>query len=243
LTILLPSVHTPTEGDTERAADLIYTGSPINICTTDDNVEHSTLIQETLERSGFSVFVANDAQKCLEIAKAEKIDLFLLDISMPNLDGWQLVKLLRSSQVLAPIIMISADATEIKSDESDRESGLTEVDGYLTKPINTNALLVTIANALKIELQTRVATASSDLSKSANLDYDQDLLRLRALLKPEQLVQIINYAELGYVRGLNEILLIVEDAQPDLYVRLIKNHLLHFRLSSIGAIAKEALSR
>jgi len=243
LTILLPSVHTPAEGDTERAADLIYTGSPINICTTDDNVEHSTLIQETLERSGFSVFVANDAQKCLEIAKAEKIDLFLLDISMPNLDGWQLVKLLRSSQVLAPIIMISADATEIKSDESDRESGLTEVDGYLTKPINTNALLVTIANALKIELQTRVATASSDLSKSANLDYDQDLLRLRALLKPEQLVQIINYAELGYVRGLNEILLIVEDAQPDLYVRLIKNHLLHFRLSSIGAIAREALSR
>jgi len=68
-------------------------------------------------------------------------------------------------------------------------------------------------------------------------------LRLRALLKPEQLVQIANYAELGYLQGLNEILLLVKDAEPDLYERLLKMHLSHFRLTNIGAIAKEALSR
>lgn len=243
LTILLPSVPTPLPKNTEQSTDLIYTGNPINICTTDDNVEHSKLIQETLERSGFSIFVANDAQTCLEIAKTEKIDLFLLDISMPNVDGWQLAKLLRSSRALAPIIMISADATEIKDNDTERGSALNRVDGYVTKPINTNTLLSTIATALKIELQTCVPKASSDSTDSANVDYDQDILRLRALLKPEQLVQIANYAELGYLQGLNEILLLVKDAEPDLYERLLKMHLSHFRLTNIGAIAKEALSR
>jgi DNA-binding response OmpR family regulator len=104
------------------------------ILVVDDSPVVVEAVREALLGDGYVVFAASDGIEALDIVKREKIDLILLDIDMPRMNGYQLCKLLKKDTNLKqiPIVMLTA-----KSAEADRMWGLKAgSDEYLTKPFN-----------------------------------------------------------------------------------------------------------
>lgn len=102
-----------------------------NILIADDEKEIVRLLRIYLESEDVQVFEANDGKKAMEILNHEEIDLALIDIMMPKIDGYQLIKHIREQKnKYIPIIVISAKVTL-----SDRVLGIDlGADDYITKP-------------------------------------------------------------------------------------------------------------
>ncbi|MBI2645754.1 MAG: response regulator [Deltaproteobacteria bacterium] len=117
------------------------------ILLVDDEKDLVDTIQILLEAKGYSVVSAHDGLAGLEKAKKEKPDLILLDVMMPNLNGYQLCREIKKDPNLknTPIVMLTA-----KAQESDRFWGIESgADDYVTKPFDSLNLLETIKNNLK----------------------------------------------------------------------------------------------
>ncbi|MDP4152455.1 MAG: response regulator transcription factor [Bacillota bacterium] len=114
----------------------------ILVCDDDKNI--CELLRIYLVKEGYSVIIANDGQEAVDLFKQNKIDLVLLDIMMPKLDGWQVCKEIRkTSQV--PIIMISA-----KGDTFDKVLGLElGADDYISKPFDTKEAVARIKAVMR----------------------------------------------------------------------------------------------
>ncbi len=111
----------------------------------DDSVTRLT-VQRLLEKAGFQVRVVEDGQKALEALAADSFDLILMDIQMPNMDGLQVTKALRSQETFKsardiPIIAVTAYAMA-----GDREKFLNAgMNGYISKPVDISELIALIA--------------------------------------------------------------------------------------------------
>ncbi len=99
------------------------------VLTADDEKEIRDVFRLYLEQAGYNVLEADNGIKALEILKKEKVDLVLLDVMMPGIDGYRTLKSIRETNNI-PVIMVSA-----KSAESDRILGLNMgADDYIVKP-------------------------------------------------------------------------------------------------------------
>jgi CheY-like chemotaxis protein len=108
------------------------------ILMAEDNAVNRELLRELLESRGHTVSEACDGQEALDIMESEKPDVLLLDIGMPVLDGFAVVRKIRENPRLAslPIVAITAYAMQ-----GDREKILSsKFDGYLSKPVNAHSL-------------------------------------------------------------------------------------------------------
>jgi DNA-binding response OmpR family regulator len=104
---------------------------PSTILLVDDEDSVQRLLSYPLEREGFRVIPAHDGEEALERFAAEQVDLVVLDIMLPKLDGLEVCKRLRS-QSTVPIIMLTA-----RDDEFDKVLGLElGADDYITKPFS-----------------------------------------------------------------------------------------------------------
>ncbi len=118
--------------------------SDINILVVDDEKEIAELIEIYLVSDGYNVFKAYTADKGFQILETVKIDLVLLDIMMPGMDGLTMCKKIREVNNI-PIIMISA-----KSADLDKILGLsTGADDYVTKPFNPLELTARVKSQLR----------------------------------------------------------------------------------------------
>lgn len=114
------------------------------VLVVDDEKEIADLLELYLISDGFQVKKAYDAQEGLRIMKNEKIDLVLLDIMMPNIDGLEMCRRIRETNNV-PIIMVSA-----KTQELDKIVGLTTgADDYVTKPFNPLELMARVKSQLR----------------------------------------------------------------------------------------------
>ena len=105
-------------------------------------------IKMLLERKGFDVECAYDGKTGEQYAESGVYDLVILDIMMPEMNGYQVARELREKHCQAPILMLTA-----KSDLEDRITGLDAgADYYLTKPFDTRELLASI-RILSLPLQ------------------------------------------------------------------------------------------
>jgi signal transduction histidine kinase/CheY-like chemotaxis protein/purine-cytosine permease-like protein len=148
VTLMLTQVTTPTVTRDAHRRVRGYLGPPCTIVVTDDQPAHRDLIGGLLEPLGFLVLGAANAQACLDIAAARHVDLFLLDIGLPGMDGWQLAARLRQGdQADAPIIMVSADAYE--SQRGTR--GQAVHDDFIVKPVDFWVLLEKLQQHLPID--------------------------------------------------------------------------------------------
>ena len=110
------------------------------VLVVDDDKNTRFFIKEALELENYKVFCAKDGVEALEIYDREYIDLVILDIMMPNLDGYELTKELRSVNKDILILMISA-----KQLSEDRKKGFKlGIDDYISKPIDAEELLLRI---------------------------------------------------------------------------------------------------
>ncbi|PWE76215.1 ATPase [Bradyrhizobium sp. SUTN9-2] len=148
--ILLSEVANPQRIAPVEAPVSGYHGPRKTILVTDDDPVHRDLLREVLTPLGFILLSAPDGAGCLALAQHCRPDLFLLDISMPAMDGWAVAEALRASgHHQARILMVSASALEAHGAPLAQPFH----DGYLMKPIDIPRLLATIRQLLKIEWQ------------------------------------------------------------------------------------------
>ncbi len=111
-----------------------------NILYLEDNPDNLVLVKRVLNSRGYNVYEARNGMEGLSIARREKLDLILLDINLPDIDGYEVARRLRSGSSLGtayvPIIAITANA--LKGDaEKALDAGC---DVYMSKPINIREL-------------------------------------------------------------------------------------------------------
>ena len=125
-----------------------YHGPRRTILVTDDDPSHREIMREVLSPLGFILLSAPDGPSCLELARHCLPDLFLLDVSMPGLDGWKVAEMLREQgHRRAKILMVSASALEAHAGPLAR----TFHDDYVMKPIEIPDLLGRIGYLLGLE--------------------------------------------------------------------------------------------
>ncbi|PYX78738.1 MAG: response regulator [Acidobacteria bacterium] len=108
------------------------------VLVAEDNLPNRELIREILESCGHQVIEAEDGQQALERLKESTPDLILLDIQMPVLDGYAVVRQVRQTPHLANLTVLALTAYAMQGDrEKVLQSGF---DGYLTKPIDVAVL-------------------------------------------------------------------------------------------------------
>ena len=116
------------------------------ILIVEDEPRNLKLIRDLLQASGYLTLEATDGAQGIELAKAHKPDLILMDIMMPNMDGFEATKILKADAETRNIPIIALTSYAMKGDEEKiREAGC---DGYITKPIDTKEFLKKVAEYL-----------------------------------------------------------------------------------------------
>jgi two-component system response regulator CpxR len=116
----------------------------VHILLVDDDAELCALLTEFLRREGFTVDCAHDGHKGLEMALKPGVDLVVLDVMLPGIDGFEILKRLRQ-QSKVPVMMLTA-----RGEDVDRIVGLElGADDYLPKPFNPKELAARIRAILR----------------------------------------------------------------------------------------------
>lgn len=118
----------------------------MRILYVEDNDDNVFVVKTRLERAGYTILVAVNGQEGLDMARAERPDLILMDLSLPEVDGWEATRRLKSAEETRgiPIVALSAHAMA-----GDREKALEAgCDDFDTKPVDFTRLRAKIAALL-----------------------------------------------------------------------------------------------
>lgn len=128
----------------------------ITILIADDEPEIADLIELHLVKEGYRCIKVSDGLAAVQVIRTQSVDLAILDIMMPNLNGYEATQLIRESHHL-PIIFLSAKATDL-----DKITGLVRgADDYVTKPFNPMELVARVNAQLRRALQFNPSAASN----------------------------------------------------------------------------------
>jgi CheY-like chemotaxis protein/anti-sigma regulatory factor (Ser/Thr protein kinase) len=200
VSLMLSSIHSPAANPIQKVV-YGFKGKAKNILVLDDDPFHRALIFETLTPLGFSVFEAPDILTAQHNIELSLIDLFILDVNMPNSSGWDFANSLRAQNIQAPIIMVSADADEGKRPPQEPHND------YLVKPIKIPALLDAIQNQLNIIWQYQAPLAAPTAPQNNNQAANKILK-----LPLKELETALHYAENGHLKGLKDTLAAINNA-------------------------------
>ncbi len=158
------------------------------VMVVDDNEDNRDLFCMVLEGAGYEVIGAGDGAEALQLIKQAPPDLLVLDLMMPNLNGYQVTELMKADADLPfiPIIIVTA-----KHETQDKVKGLElGVDDYLIKPVNYPELLARVKSLLRLK-QTQDALSAErnklellyEVSNYLNSSLDVDVILARTLEK------------------------------------------------------------
>lgn len=117
----------------------------LNVLIVDDEYKIRDMVKTYLQNEGYIIIEAENGNTALEIIKKDKIDLVLLDVMMPGMDGYQVLREIRAYQKKLPVIMLTA-----KTDEVDKLVGLEMgSDDYITKPFSLRELVARMKAVLR----------------------------------------------------------------------------------------------
>ena len=137
----------------------------IRILIADDDKNIRLLFKAVLEGAGYQTLTAENGREALEIMERQHIDLVVLDIMMPQMDGYEFTCTLREADNNLPILMVSA-----KQLPADRRQGfLVGTDDYMTKPIDEEEMLLRIRALLR---RAKIASERQIRLGDVVLDYD-----------------------------------------------------------------------
>ncbi|MBQ3257992.1 MAG: response regulator transcription factor [Oscillospiraceae bacterium] len=136
-----------------------------NILVVDDDKNTRLLLKAVLEAENYTVVTAADGEEALAAMEHSHIDLVVLDVMMPKMDGYTFTKTLRSADNNLPILMVSA-----KQLPADKKQGfLVGTDDYMTKPIDEEEMLLRIRALLR---RAKIANDRRIIIGDVVLDYD-----------------------------------------------------------------------
>ncbi len=137
----------------------------VRILVVDDDKNTRRLLKAVLEAENYTVLTAAGANEALEIMDREYVDLIVLDVMMPNMNGYEFTETLRDGKSTLPILMISA-----KQLPEDKKKGfLAGTDDYMTKPIDEEEMLLRIRALLR---RAKIADERRIVIGDVVLDYD-----------------------------------------------------------------------
>lgn len=137
-----------------------------NVLVVEDDKNLKKLMVTYLKRNNYTVFEANNGIQALDIIDKQYIDLVISDVMMPEMDGFELLNELRTSNYEIPIMLITA-----KGDISDKKQGfILGADDYMVKPVDMEEMILRVSVLLK-----RVKSANKRRIVIGDLiiDYDQ----------------------------------------------------------------------
>ncbi|MGB9671381.1 MAG: response regulator transcription factor [Halothiobacillaceae bacterium] len=157
-------------------ARLLWAGPPQEnermskrILVVDDDREIVRLLRAYLEQNGFQVLSAGDGEYALHVLRSERPDLVVLDLMLPDRDGWEVTRVVRSDPILAhtPILMLTA-----RVEDHDKIVGLElGADDYVTKPFNPREVVARV-RALLRRVQGEPATPRLLQAGAVTIDLD-----------------------------------------------------------------------
>ena len=135
------------------------------ILVVDDDRNSRLLLRAVLQAENYTVFTAENGEDALEVMDREHIDLVVLDVMMPKMDGYEFTRILRQTDNNLPILMVSA--RQMPADK--RQGFLVGTDDYITKPIDEVEMLLRIKALLR---RARIASERRIVLGEVVLDYD-----------------------------------------------------------------------
>jgi DNA-binding response OmpR family regulator len=136
-----------------------------NILVVEDDAKLNKLFCTVLARNNYRTFSAADGEEALKILDTEYIDLVISDIMMPNMDGYELTKVLRDTECNLPVLMITA-----KEEFKDKQKGfLVGTDDYMVKPIDVNEMVLRVGALLR---RAKIVNIRKIEFGNTVLDYD-----------------------------------------------------------------------
>lgn len=137
-----------------------------DILVVEDDKSTRLLMEAVLKRGGYNPILASDGLEALEIMDHKHIDLVLLDIMMPNMDGYEFTRTLRDGGSELPILMVTA-----KEAPDDKKRGfIAGTDDYMVKPVDEEEMLLRIAALLR---RSKISAEHKLTVGGTVLDYDR----------------------------------------------------------------------
>lgn len=154
------------------------------ILVVEDDTTLLDILKYNLEKEGFEVVIAIDGVKALEEARAQQPSMMILDIMLPNMDGYEVCRILRG-EMTVPILMLTAKAGEI-----DKVVGLElGADDYMTKPFSIRELMARVRALLRRSSMTKEKPEDKAggplVLESGNLELD--ISRHEAIIDGEKI--------------------------------------------------------
>lgn len=191
----MPQPHTEVAGrfDVHKGDMTLPTSSPLTVLLVDDQDSIRVAIASELDRAGHRVLEAHDATWALELFDRHQPDLVLLDVTMPELDGYWLARKLREKEVggWTPIIFLSGRDKDLDLWRGIEAGG----DDYLVKPVSSIVLAAKMRAMQRLQAMRRKLIDMSEELREANQ-------RLLELSEVDALTGLFNRR--GFARGLHQ---------------------------------------
>lgn len=170
---------------------LVVTNSLARILIAEDETSLNDLLQDALRMNGYETISAKHGMEALRLVREEKPDLIILDINMPHLDGFEVIKKLRNENNNIPIIVLTA-----RDQKNDKSIGFgLGADDFVTKPFGLEELIMRVAAVLR---------RSKIVSKKGNIlvvgDVSLDISNFRVSIKDKEIeISPTEYKLLSYL--------------------------------------------
>jgi DNA-binding response OmpR family regulator len=203
----------------------------------EDDKHISRLVKYNLEKAGYDSTVVEDGEQALDILDKQGVDLIILDIMLPRMDGFEACRLIKQNPKLKniPVIMLTA-----KGEEVDRIVGLElGADDYVVKPFSPRELLLRIKAILK---RGKIEESPKDIIQRGNLIINVPKHRVTVNNKEIELTPIefkllVTLIERnGRIQSRDRLLSDVWDMHADVFTRTVDTHIKRLRekLGKIG---------
>lgn len=137
------------------------------ILVVEDDANTRRLMEKVLSQAGYEPIPACDGVEALEILDKKHVDLILLDIMMPRMDGYEFTEILRGSEMMREIPILMVTAKETPADK--RKGFIIGTDDYMTKPVDEEEMVLRIAALLR---RSRIVNERRLIVGGTLLDYD-----------------------------------------------------------------------
>jgi signal transduction histidine kinase/CheY-like chemotaxis protein len=210
-----------------------YSGKKLNIVVTDDDDDHCNLLMDILKPLDFEVKIAKSARECLDVIKKYRANLFLLDISMPEMDGIELATILREKYgKQVKIIMLSANS----EDDIDLSIKNKPFDFYLMKPFLHSELISIMQKLLNLSWRYQELENTNEQKNDITNDEIQPII-----LRKNYHESLMKLARAGDIRALQSKLKQIANEDPSSHssVTRLQKELNNFNLESFKTILSE----